>query len=956
MAKSTASSRILGSERPIVEGATLLGPVETTERVIATLLLRQKPGQPDPPDLQHWQDNSPEKRSFLSPEDFYARHGAAQEEMDAVLEYLNEKGLRIVEKHTGQRRIVVEGSAAEIDNAFGIHLNRYRAPERFPRGEHHEPKEKDEKAKDRKEGRPFGQGGRIEEHVYRGFEGHVHLPAPLAEIVVAVIGLDNRQLSIPAGNGTGDPAGAAYLSPATIAQRYNFPTNKATGQTIGIFEAADGGAAYLHSDVTSFIENLPDGATLPLPVLNDISLLGHVNNPALVTIPVTGGAFECNIDVSIAAASGLGSNINVYFTSGSEAGWEAFFNRSIFPPAGDNPPSVLTASWVPWLGDDASKVGLLSNPGSPVSIFHAYLTFAALRGITVFMALGDWGANNLYGGVKCHVSYPNCDPFVTACGGTIMGEANATPPPAFDEWTWSDANLPSPWNGGPPPPIYNATGGGVSDTFPLPPFQVAAGILPISKNDGNIRRGVPDVAGMVAMSGFFIKGSGGFAGYGTSAVAPLYAGLVATINAFLGRNVGFLNPTLYIHGPEICNDIVVGNNDSGNTPDSPFYTADIGWDPCTGWGSINGLRLLAALAPAPILATLIADHGAFGTTCPGSFVDKPLTLVNSGFSTLLIWGISSSSAAFEVPSVVSYPLAIAPGESLEVPLRFQPTTAGFDAAKISIFSNDLFNPHVIEVTGTGQAPRLALMIPDHGNFGNVCIGSFADESLILNNSGKCALTVTNISSSSAVFLVPEVLSYPLTINAGGFLPVPIRFQPTAFGAASATITVTSDNPLGPLTVDVSGDAPSGKLAVTGSTCFGGVKACCCADRTISVCNVGDCSLNVTSVRFRRKSHHWKLLHNPFPAKLHPGSSLSVVIQYKATEKCPRACELIIETDDPLKPVLVLDVLAYTIWNDCGCKDDCGCGCKGGSEKHEGHHGCSQGYDCCCDDDCEDDKD
>jgi hypothetical protein len=75
-------------------------------------------------------------------------------------------------------------------------------------------------------------------HDYRGFEGRVHLPANLLELVEAVIGLDNRKLGRPAGTGTGDPPGAGYLTPLQIAQDYNFPTNNAAGQTIGIFEDA----------------------------------------------------------------------------------------------------------------------------------------------------------------------------------------------------------------------------------------------------------------------------------------------------------------------------------------------------------------------------------------------------------------------------------------------------------------------------------------------------------------------------------------------------------------------------------------------------------------------------------------------------------------------------------------------------------------------------------------------
>ncbi len=228
--------------------------------------------------------------------------------------------------------------------------------------------------------------------------------------------------------------------------------------------------------------------------------------------------------------------------------------------------------------------------------------------------------------------------------------------------------------------------------------------------------------------------------------------------------------------------------------------------------------------------------------------------------------------------------------------------------------------------------RLNLVIADTGNFGNACIGSFVDEMLTLNNSGAGTLTVTDITSSSAEFLVPNVLSYPLTVEAGGSLQVPIRLQPTSFGPKSATITVSSDDPGGPRTVVLSGNAPFGKLAVSGSTYFGEVE-CGIAQKTFSICNVGECSLHVTSVDFKRKRRHFRLINNPFPARLRPGSCLGVVIQYKAS--CdPECCELVIESDDPDTPIKTLDVVAYT-----RCEKKCereGKKCECCEDEHDGH--------------------
>ena len=278
---------------------------------------------------------------------------------------------------------------------------------------------------------------------------------------------------------------------------------------------------------------------------------------------------------------------------------------------------------------------------------------------------------------------------------------------------------------------------------------------------------------------------------------------------------------------------------------------------------------------------------------------------------------------------------------------------GPKAANITIVSNDPASPRIVAVSGTAPPPELDLIVADSGRFGDVCIGGFADQPLTLLNSGPCTLTVTAIASSSADFLMPNVLAYPIRIAPGTAVAVPIRFEPTSLGAKAGTITVTSDDPTGTKSVDVSGSVPSGKLAVTGSTCIGGVKAGCMGERTISICNVGDCKLHVTSVGFKRRSKHWKLINNPFPATLHPGSCLSVLIRYKATEKCPRACELVIRSDDPTTPVKILDVMAYSAWNTCGCSKDCDDCRKGCCDKHTCNCCTLQSLDSCCDDEGED---
>ncbi|WHZ11324.1 MAG: hypothetical protein OJF60_001763 [Burkholderiaceae bacterium] len=362
----------------------------------------------------------------------------------------------------------------------------------------------------------------------------------------------------------------------------------------------------------------------------------------------------------------------------------------------------------------------------------------------------------------------------------------------------------------------------------------------------------------------------------------------------------------------------------------------------------------------PRLVSAVADGGDFGNVCLKSFLDRELTIGNSGTCPLRVTGIASSSPEFVLPGVVSYPVVVAAGAAIALPIRFRPTSLGAKAATLTITSNDAGSPRLVALSGTAPPPELDVVVADTGNFGKVCVGSFKDLPLTLHNSGRCPLSISAITSSSGEFVVPSVTAYPLVIAPGTSLQVPIRFAPTSFGAKSATTSIASDDPAGTKKVAFAGEAPSGRLVVTGSTCIGGVKEGCLGERTIAICNAGECPLHVTSVDFRRKSPHWRLVNSPFPATLHPGSCLSLLIRYKATERCPRACELVISSDDPKTPVKTLDLMAYTVTESCGCSkccDDCAKGCC-----NRTHQPCctAQAIDGCCADEgddahCDDDS-
>jgi len=134
-----------------------------------------------------------------------------------------------------------------------------------------------------------------------------------------------------------------------------------------------------------------------------------------------------------------------------------------------------------------------------------------------------------------------------------------------------------------------ASGGGISGAFLVPAYQKDAK-LPLSIDTGKPGRGVPDIA--MSATNYFtrVDGSEGASG-GTSAVAPLMAGLVARLNQAKKKNVGFLNPFLYSKaGTGIVHSVESGTNAIKSTVKG--YTAGPGWDACTGLGTPDGTAIL----------------------------------------------------------------------------------------------------------------------------------------------------------------------------------------------------------------------------------------------------------------------------------------------------------------------------------------------------------------------------
>jgi kumamolisin len=256
----------------------------------------------------------------------------------------------------------------------------------------------------------------------------------------------------------------------------------------------------------------------------------------------------------------------VYFSSNTDQGFQDAISTAIHDASHN--PSVISISWG---GPESSWSQTAIN-----SMDTACQSAAAL-GITITVASGDSGSSD--GATGNNVDFPASSPHVLACGGTALKATNGQ---RQSEVVWNNQATGD-----------GATGGGVSAAFPLPTWQANAGVPETSSAASTGGRGVPDVAGDAAPeTGYqiLVDGQQEVVG-GTSAVAPLWAGLIALLNQQLGRKVGFLNPQLYPLGGTAFFDITSGNNGA--------FSAHTGWDPCTGLGSPNGQLLLTSLHASP---------------------------------------------------------------------------------------------------------------------------------------------------------------------------------------------------------------------------------------------------------------------------------------------------------------------------------------------------------------------
>jgi kumamolisin len=403
------------------------------------------------------------------------------------------------------------------------------------------------------EGRFQAAEGRGE---YRARSGELTVPAALGDVVMGVFGIDDRPQARPHLRRHAEADAGTSFTPVQVAEAYAFPSGTTgQGQTVGILEL---GGGFSTADLSTYFQ----GLGLTAPSVTAVSVDGGQNSPG--TDPNSDG--EVMLDIEVVGAVAPGVAIVVYFAPNTDQGFIDAVSTAVHDTT--HKPSVLSVSWGE--SEDAWSAQARTQ-------MEQILTEAAGLGVTVTVAAGDNGSTDGVSDGQQHVDFPASAPHALACGGTSLHASGAT---IESETVWNDGS-----GGG-------ATGGGISGQFAVPSYQASAN-LPVNVDTKAAGRGVPDVCGNAdPQTGYVIRVDGADETIGgTSAVAPLWAGLIARLDEQHGAPLGFVQPLLYpLLGSSSFHDITSGDNGS--------YSAGPGWDACTGLGSPDGTALAAAVSPS----------------------------------------------------------------------------------------------------------------------------------------------------------------------------------------------------------------------------------------------------------------------------------------------------------------------------------------------------------------------
>lgn len=539
-------------EIAIPKGARRIGALDPNRRIPLTVVLATKAPLPSVHETNSSRPMAAIRRTkpaHITHAELQSRYGPAAASVRMVEKFAESFKLRVVETAADRRSIRLAGRAADVSRAFNTNFEEFE----------------------------------LERHKFFAPARPFQIPANWNGLVEAVLGTHSSPHSWPRRHSSiREKKPTATL--ADLARAYEFPPDfNGTGQTIGLIEL---GGGFRREDIKSFcsrmglvepsitVVEIGSGKNRPAepPAIHELldAMNGRIKLAAKAEQSDSFEAAQCTLevtmDVEILTALAPSARIVVYFAMGGEQGLYHAISHAVHDK--HYRPSILSISWS-LAEQDISAVEL--------NALENLLTEAAHLGITVCASSGDWGALNGSRNGKPSVNYPASSPHCLACGGT-SGKIDSAR--ISEEEVWNATHY----------GVKGASGGGVSAWFHLPHWQRDARVP--ARPDGTTARGIPDVAGLADPRygcELLITGRT-FASAGTSAVAPMWAALVARLNQALGRRCGHLHPDIYLLGSShaaALRPVLKGNNG--------FYRAGKGWNACVGYGTPRGEELLAHL-------------------------------------------------------------------------------------------------------------------------------------------------------------------------------------------------------------------------------------------------------------------------------------------------------------------------------------------------------------------------
>ncbi len=546
-----------GTVSPLVAKgqAHVVGTPRATAQVTAVVAFKPRNAI-----LLHWLAEHSSGRPAMSNAQIHRLFTPRPATIAAVRSYVSSYGLSVVD--SSDMSLVVSGTAAAADRAFGVSLRLYQDA----RGT-----------------------------TYRAPSRNVRLPKGIASVVSSVDGLDSSLVAHPHYriarhlHGTAAPkvgivphdvtgcnaaqnkqnnANAGFL-PGDLAAAYHYDTligatNDGSNQKIGFVEFTNynrNDAVFFRQCFTGINGHYPD----------DVSIGGGPSDHF--------GQVEVNLDLEVAMGAAPDATWQVY-----KAGNNVALLPTMLAHMRNDGMTIVSDSW--GLCELFMPIKLTANENTALEL-------NAVAGVSFYQASGDDGSADCRAANPVArflaIDDPSGQPFATAVGGTNL---RAPPHGSFLEKGWK------------------GSGGGISINWPKPKYQNVTGVPDepggfCSSGPAHCRV-TPDIAMDAApQTGYIIRsrglGSGGTPVWGivggTSGAAPLAAAITADANESAGQNLGFANPFIYKtlvggSGGDF-NDVLTGSNANGT---APFFSAHMGWDHVTGWGSLIGTNFANALA------------------------------------------------------------------------------------------------------------------------------------------------------------------------------------------------------------------------------------------------------------------------------------------------------------------------------------------------------------------------